>query len=172
MHVLRARVQPGLGQGAPRKFTLFDGIVSVAAMGLTLALALSHLTYLWANLRAIPQSGTSRVVRHLGIPADQDRRIRQHRDALLHLVGMCARVLDSGLLRRAAAAATPAPSSFGQATRHGGLRSVAPRYVARDLHLYVRGSPTPWLGRRCLDRLCDRRCLDHPATPRALGNGT
>ena len=57
MNVIRARAQPGLGQQAPRTFSLFDAIVSVAAIGLTVALARSHLTYLWANLRAIPYPG-------------------------------------------------------------------------------------------------------------------
>ena len=57
MNVIRARAQPGLGQEPPRKFTLFDAIVSMAAIGVTLAVARSHLTYLWANLSAIPYPG-------------------------------------------------------------------------------------------------------------------
>ena len=40
-----------------RRFTLFDVIVAVAATGLALTLARTHLLYLWANLRAIPFRG-------------------------------------------------------------------------------------------------------------------
>jgi hypothetical protein len=59
MNVIRAGAQPDLEQEAHRKFTLFDAIVSMSAIGLTLALARTHLTYLWANLRAIPYAGTT-----------------------------------------------------------------------------------------------------------------
>jgi hypothetical protein len=46
-----------LGQETPRNFTLFDAIVSVAAVGLALAFARTHLAYAWANLCAIPFRG-------------------------------------------------------------------------------------------------------------------
>jgi hypothetical protein len=46
-----------LGQETPRNFTLFDAIVSVAAAGLALAFARTHLAYAWANLCAIPFRG-------------------------------------------------------------------------------------------------------------------
>jgi hypothetical protein len=45
------------GQESPRNFTLFDAIVSVAAVGLALAFARTHLAYAWANLCAIPFRG-------------------------------------------------------------------------------------------------------------------
>jgi hypothetical protein len=48
---------PGLGQEVTREFTLFDAVVSVAAVGLALAFARPHLTYLGANLWAIPIRG-------------------------------------------------------------------------------------------------------------------
>ncbi len=57
MNAIRARRQPGLGHEPPRKFTLFDDIVSMAALGLAFALGSTHLTYLWANLSAIPYPG-------------------------------------------------------------------------------------------------------------------
>ena len=43
-----------LGQETPRNFTLFDAIVSVAAVGLALAFARTHLAYAWANLVRSP----------------------------------------------------------------------------------------------------------------------
>jgi hypothetical protein len=48
---------PAPGQEVTRKFTLFDAVVSVAAAGLALAFARPHLTYLGANLGAIPIRG-------------------------------------------------------------------------------------------------------------------
>ncbi len=57
MNFIRARGQPSLGHEPPRRFTLFDAIVSMAALGLAFALARTHLTYLWANLSAIPYPG-------------------------------------------------------------------------------------------------------------------
>jgi hypothetical protein len=50
-------VHPAPGQVVTRKFTLFDAVVSVAAAGLALAFARPHLTYLGANLGAIPIRG-------------------------------------------------------------------------------------------------------------------
>ena len=71
-------IHPGLGQESPRNFTLFDAIVSVAAMGLALAFARTHLTYLWANLRAIPirePAGWAGVWSYLRIRTDVTRSI-------------------------------------------------------------------------------------------------
>jgi hypothetical protein len=48
---------PAPGQEVTRKFTLFDAVVSVATVGLALAFARPHLTYLGANLGAIPIRG-------------------------------------------------------------------------------------------------------------------
>jgi hypothetical protein len=48
---------PGLAEQTPRSFTLFDAIVSVAAMGLALAFARLSLIYMWSNLRTIPIGG-------------------------------------------------------------------------------------------------------------------
>jgi hypothetical protein len=48
---------PGPGQELTRKFTLFDAVVSVAAVGLALAFARPQLTYLEANLWAVPIRG-------------------------------------------------------------------------------------------------------------------
>ena len=57
MKVIGDMAHPGPGQEVSRKFTLFDAVVSVAAVGLALAFARAQLTYLWANLWAIPIRG-------------------------------------------------------------------------------------------------------------------
>jgi hypothetical protein len=51
--------RPGSGQEVTRKFTLFDAVVSVAALAVALAFSRTQLTYLWANLCAIPIRGSA-----------------------------------------------------------------------------------------------------------------
>ncbi len=168
MNVIRARAQRGLGQAASREFTLFDAIVSMAAIGLTLALARSHLTYLWANLRTIPYpgpAGWAGIWAYLRTRTDVSGSILMLSFTSLECLLVCWTLAFFIMRLR-----QPRPPLRVLVRQPGmvDLRGVAPRYVPRDLHLYVRGSTTPWLGRRCLDRLCDPRCLDHTGTARGL----